>query len=48
MLKRLFGPERERVSGGWRELHIEGVCNCSLHQILLGGSDKEDGNAYER
>jgi hypothetical protein len=35
VLRRIFGPKREEVAGGWRRLHNE-----ELHQILLGGSNQ--------
>jgi hypothetical protein len=31
VLRRIFGPKREEVMGGWRRLHNE-----ELHKILLG------------
>jgi hypothetical protein len=30
VLRRIFGPKREEVAGGWRRLHNE-----ELHKILL-------------
>jgi hypothetical protein len=27
MLRRIFGPKRDRVTGGWRKLHNEGLHN---------------------
>jgi hypothetical protein len=27
MLRRIFGPEREEVTGGWRKLHNEELHN---------------------
>jgi hypothetical protein len=27
VLKRIFGPKRDRVTGGWRKLHNEGLHN---------------------
>jgi hypothetical protein len=35
VLKRIFGPKKEEVTGGWRRLHYEEVHNCKLHQMLL-------------
>jgi hypothetical protein len=32
VLRRIFGPKREEVTGGWRRLHNEELL---LHQILL-------------
>jgi hypothetical protein len=39
MLRRIFGPRRDEVAGGWRTLHNEELHNCTLHQILLGWSN---------
>jgi hypothetical protein len=36
VLRRIFGPKREEVAGGWRKLHIEDFITCTLHQMLLG------------
>jgi hypothetical protein len=27
VLRRIFGPERDEVTGGWRKLHNEELCN---------------------
>jgi hypothetical protein len=27
VLRRIFGPKREEVAGGWRELYNEELCN---------------------
>jgi hypothetical protein len=27
VLRRMFGPRRDEVTGGWRKLHIEGFNN---------------------
>jgi hypothetical protein len=27
VLKRIFGPKREEVAGGWRRMHNEELCN---------------------
>jgi hypothetical protein len=32
VLRRIFGPKRKEVAGGWRKLHNEEL----HHQILLG------------
>jgi hypothetical protein len=36
VLRRIFGPKREEVEGGWRRLHNEELHNC----ILLGWSSQ--------
>jgi hypothetical protein len=30
VLRRIFGPKRNRVTGGWRKLHNEELINCTL------------------
>jgi hypothetical protein len=37
VLRRIFGPEREEVTGGWRKFHSEELHNlaCTFHQIPL-------------
>jgi hypothetical protein len=34
VLRRIFGPKRDEVTGEWRRLHIEELC--TLHPILCG------------
>jgi hypothetical protein len=36
MLKRIFGPKREKVTGEWRRLHKESFMLSTPHQILFG------------
>jgi hypothetical protein len=36
VLRGIFGPEREEVTGDWRKLHMKSCIFCNLHQILLG------------
>jgi hypothetical protein len=33
MLKRMCGPQREKVAGGWKRLYNEELHICILHQI---------------
>jgi hypothetical protein len=35
MLLRMFGPARDKVTGGWEKLHSEELRNLYLHKILL-------------
>jgi hypothetical protein len=35
MLMRLFGPKRDEVAGGWRELHNEALLNLCLGQHII-------------
>jgi hypothetical protein len=34
VLRRIFGPKREEVAGGWRQLHNEELHNLCASQIL--------------
>jgi hypothetical protein len=34
MLRRIFGPEREEVTGGWRKLHNEEL---QIKKVGMGG-----------
>jgi hypothetical protein len=34
VLRRIFGPERDDVTGEWRKLHIEELNDCTAHPIL--------------
>jgi hypothetical protein len=32
-LRRIFGPKRDEVTGGWRRMHNESFIICTLRQI---------------
>ena len=34
VLRRVFGPKRDEVTGEWRKLHNEGLVICSPYPIL--------------
>jgi hypothetical protein len=36
VLRGIFGPERDKVTGEWRRLHNEEIHVCTPHQILFG------------
>jgi hypothetical protein len=36
MLRRIFGPKREEVAGGWRRLHSEELHNLYASQNVIG------------
>jgi hypothetical protein len=36
VLRRIFGPKRDEVTGEWRRLHNEELMICTHHQILFG------------
>jgi hypothetical protein len=33
VLRRIFGPKTDEVTGDWRKLYNEGLHNCTLRQI---------------
>jgi hypothetical protein len=33
-LRRMFGPKREEVVGGWRRLHMRSFITCALHHVI--------------
>jgi hypothetical protein len=35
MLRRIFGPKREEVAGGWRRLHNETLYNINLSPNIV-------------
>jgi hypothetical protein len=37
VLRRIFGPKRDEVTGGWRKMHNEELCNLyySLNTIRI-------------
>jgi len=36
VLRRIFGPRRDEVTGEWRRLHNEELKICTPHPILCG------------
>jgi hypothetical protein len=42
LLRRIFGPELNEVTGVWRRADIEKLYDCTLRHILLGDEIKED------
>jgi hypothetical protein len=40
VLRRIFGPKRDEVTGEWRKLHNGSFIICTHHQILLGSSNQ--------
>jgi hypothetical protein len=34
VLRRIFGPKRDEVTGGWRKLHNEEIHNCTPPNII--------------
>jgi hypothetical protein len=51
VLRRIFGPKRDEVTGVWRKLHNEELCNLyslpSIIRIIKSGSMSEKRNAYK-
>jgi hypothetical protein len=42
VLRRIFGPKRNEVTGEWRELHNGELYNFTHHQILFGRSNQAE------
>jgi hypothetical protein len=43
VVREIFGPKREEVTGEWREDYItRNLMICIHHQILFGSSNQED------
>jgi hypothetical protein len=40
VLRRIFGPKRDEITGEWRKLHNEELQFCTAPQILLGRSNQ--------
>ena len=36
VLRKIFGPEKDKVIGDWRKLHNEELIICTPHQISFG------------
>jgi len=41
VLKRVFGPKRDDVTGEWRKLHKRNSMTCTPHQTLFEQSNQE-------
>jgi hypothetical protein len=35
VLRRIFGPKRDEVTGGWRKLNNENLCNLYILQNVI-------------
>jgi hypothetical protein len=42
VLKRIFGPNRDKMTGGWRKLHNE-----ELHNLIKSRKMRWTGNVHE-
>jgi hypothetical protein len=40
VLRRIFGPKREEVAGGWRRLHNQVLHNFDASSNIIGWSSK--------
>jgi len=36
VIRRIFRPKRDEVTGEWRKLHNEELMICTPHQIIIG------------
>ena len=41
VLRRIFGPKRDEVTGEWREMHNAGLMICTAHSLLFGSSRRK-------
>jgi hypothetical protein len=41
VLRRIFGPKRDEVTGEWRRLHNKELNDCTCQKILFGRSNQE-------
>jgi hypothetical protein len=37
VLRRIFGPKRDEVTGEWRKIHIRSLMISTPHPIIFGG-----------
>jgi hypothetical protein len=42
VLRRIFGPKREEVAGGWRNYIMRSFITCALYKMLSGCSSQGD------
>jgi hypothetical protein len=42
VLKRMFGPKRDKVTGGRENYIMKSLMVCIVHQILFGRSNREE------
>jgi hypothetical protein len=42
LLRRIFGPKRDEVTGGWRKLHDEELHGLYSLPSIMGDQSKED------
>jgi hypothetical protein len=47
VLRRIFGPKRDEVTGGWKKLHNEELHICTHLQILLGTSNQGESGGWD-
>jgi hypothetical protein len=41
MQKRILGPNRREITGGWRKLHVEKLCNLDFSPNIKRLSNQE-------
>jgi hypothetical protein len=47
VLRRIFGPKRDEVTGGWRKLHSEELHNLYSSPSIISDQVKDDGREEE-
>jgi hypothetical protein len=46
VLRRIFGPKRDEVMGGWRRLHNKKLVTSTLHEVQLELSNQGGCRAH--
>jgi hypothetical protein len=47
VLRRIFGPKRDKVTGGWRKLHTEELHNFQVKEDEMGRACSTNGGEEE-
>jgi hypothetical protein len=42
VLRRIFRPKRDEITGEWRKLHNEELMICTTHPVLFGWSNRKE------
>jgi len=48
VLRGIFGPKRDEVTGEWRNLHLRSLMICTAHQIQVLLGDQIEKNKTDR
>jgi hypothetical protein len=47
VLRGIFGPEKDKVTGGWRKLQIEELHNFNIQNMLIRIKSSREHSAHE-